>query len=248
MNEKQVELKVINSGEFSDFLKKFSSIDSSLLVEFNSTTLKAKSHTPERSVVKSSTIALDDIFSEYNIPVDYFKVGIFNVDKLKTAFKYFDGSDFTFGIKLSQMQDEWVGTAIYMKNSSLDINFSCASLSLFTQITDDIMDKITGTEGFRAKFLLQKEQLAKITSLFGIDSDYSKITFEITKGKIFVKGKNFKYEVLDAANPDNEQTLSVFKHHYSFLDNETTEVYMMADKLVLISTESNTRLIIGESE
>ena len=177
-----------------------------------------------------------------------FKVGIFNVDKLKTAFKYFEESDFVFGFNLSKMQDEWVGTTIYMKNASLDISFSCASLSLFTQISDDIMDKITSTEGFKAKFLLQKEQLAKITSLFGIDSDYSKITFEITKGKIFVKGKNFKYEILDAANPDNEQSISVFKHHYSFLDNETTEIYVMDDKLVLISTESNTRLIIGESE
>jgi|AntAceMinimDraft_7_1070363.scaffolds.fasta_scaffold01077_3 hypothetical protein len=247
MNEKQLELKISNSGEFFDFLKKFSSIDSSLLMEFNSTTITAKSHTPERSVVKSSSIALDEIFSEFTID-EPFKVGIFNIDKLKTAFKYFEGSDFTFGINLSKMQDEWVGTNIFLKNSSLDISFSCASLSLFTQITNDIMDKITDTSGFKSKFLLQREQLARITSLFGIDSDYSKITFEITKGKIYVKGKNFKYEVLDDADPDNNQSLSVFKHHYSFLDNETTEVYMMDDKLVLISTETDTRLIVGESE
>jgi len=242
--EKKLNLKVNQSDSFADFLKRFSSIDNALLLEFSKDTLKAKTHTPERSVVKSSEISLDDIFSEHNIEED-FKVGIFNIDTLQKSFKYFAGSDFTFQIKLEKNQNDWVGTQIVIFNNSLDISFACATLSLFSYISDTIMEKITSTEDYKASFLLQKQQQTKINSLFSIDADYSKLTFEIKNKKVYAKGKNFKLELLDTN--DDDTSLSVFKMHYLFLDNETCEIYIMDDKLVLKSSESETKLIIGES-
>lgn len=245
--DKKLTLKVTQTDAFSDFLKRFTSIDSSLLLEFGTSSVKAKSHTPERSVVKYCEISLDEIFSTHDI-TENFKVGLFNIDKLKQSFKYFSGSDFNFIIDLQRLDDQWVGTQITLNNSSLEVRFDCASMTLFTFIEDSVFNKISDYSNPKAKFLLQKEQQSKITSLFGIDSDYSKLTFEFANGKVFAKGKNFKYEVLDESGVDGKVSLSVFKHHYSFLDNETCEVYVLESKLVLKSSESSTLLVIGESE
>ena len=50
----QLKLKLASAAEFTTFLKRFSPISGSLLIEIEDGYLKAKTHTPERSVVKSS--------------------------------------------------------------------------------------------------------------------------------------------------------------------------------------------------
>ena len=54
-------LKVKSPSEFTNFLKRFSAIESTLLLEIDNGQLKAKTHTPERSVVKSSKIDMSNV-------------------------------------------------------------------------------------------------------------------------------------------------------------------------------------------
>jgi len=244
---KQLKLKISQSNNFANFLKKFSSIEAALLLELDSTMLKAKTHTPERSVVKYSSIPIDEIFSEHEI-TEEIKIGIHNIDKLAQAFKYFGEGEFDFIINVEKVQDQFVGTSIVMKNSSLDITFQCASLKIFTFITDDILNKIINTENSEVDFLLPKEQQSKIISLFGIDTDYSKISFTIDNTSIIAKGKNFNYEISSDVRVDNNTEISVLKHHYVYLDREDSQVYLVGDQLILLSNESDTKLIIGQAE
>lgn len=244
---KQLKLKVNQSTNFTNFLKKFSSIDGLLLIELSPTVLKAKTHTPERSVVKYSSTSVDEIFSEHEIK-DEIKIGIQNIDKLAQSFKYFGEGEFDFIINVDKVQDQYVGTEIIMKNSSLDITFKCASLKMFTFITDDILSKITATENSDVDFLLPKEQQSKIISLFGIDTDYSKISFTIDKNSIIAKGRNFNYEVSSDDSANEAAEISVFKHHYQYLDREDTQVYLVGDQLILLSNETDTKLVIGQAE
>lgn len=245
----KLNLKVDKSVKFINFLKKFSGIDNSLLIEIDKDVVKAKSYTPEKSVVKYSSIPLDEVFSEYSDINEPIKLGIMNIDKLSSSFKFFGESEFNFEITYAAVNGENAGTGIVLKNSSLEIEFQCASLKLFTYITDDILVKITNTAQSKVDFILPKETQAKLSSLFGIDSDHPKITFKKRGNYINAEGKNFKLQVLDTGvSTKDDVTISVFKHHYAFLDREDALAYIIEDKLIFVSNESDTKMIIGEAE
>lgn len=243
----KLKLKISHSGEFTNFLKKFSGVDSSLLLELENEKLKAKTHTPERSVVKFSSIDLDKIFSSYKIDKQI-KIGIQNIDKLAQSFKYFGESEFELIIEIEELNGENIGTKLTMKNSSLNISFPCASLNMFTYITDDILDKITNTDNSIVDFTLVKEQQSKIYSLFGIDTDHPKLTISVENEIIKAKGKNFKYDVIKDDNIKTTAEISILKHHFVHLDKEDTQIFVTDDKLILKSNETDTKLIIGEAE
>jgi hypothetical protein len=245
----KLNLKVEKSQKFNDFLKRFSSIDNSLLMEIEDGVIKAKSYTPEKSVVKYSSIPLDEIFSEFSDINEPIKIGILNIDKLANSFKFFGEGEFEFILEYDKVGADNAGTGITLKNNSLKIDFQCASLKLFTYITDDILQTITDTSASKVDFLLPKEQQAKISSLFGIDSDYSKLSFSKKGDKVLAEGKNFKLQIVDSGVDTKDDTeLSVFKHHYAFLDREDSIVHIADEKLVFLSNESDTKMIIGEAE
>lgn len=245
----KLNLKVEKSQKFVNFLKRFQGIDNSLLLEIDSNVVKAKSYTPEKSVVKYSAIPLDEVFSEYSDIKETVKIGILNIDKLSSSFKFFGESEFEFILDYDKVNNDNTGTGITLKNSSLEIEFQCASLKLFTYIDDSLLEKITDIATSKVDFVLPKEQQAKISSLFGIDSDNSKITF-VKKGKeVRADGKTFKLQVVDSdVDKKPDTTISVFKHHYAFLDREDAIVHLLDEKIVFLSNESDTKMIIGEAE
>ena len=245
-----LKLKINQPIKLINFLKRFSGIESTLLLEMDETSIKAKTHTPEKSVVKYSSMPLDEIFSEYSEIKDPIKIGIYNVDKFASSCKFFGESEFELIVEYNKSGDEHVGSNLILKNSSLEIEFICAQPKLFTYITDDLLTKITDTDNAFVEFELLKDEQSKLSSLFGIDSDYSKISF-VKKGKgIYAKGKTFNLLLLeeDGLKDGKDCDLSVFKHHYVFLDREDSQVYIAEEKLILLSNESDTRMIIGEAE
>lgn len=246
----KLNLKISQPSKLINFLKRFSGIETSLLVEIEKGFLKAKSHTPEKSVVKYSAIPIDEIFSEYADITNVVKFAIYNIDKFASSCKFFGESEFDFIIETDIIGNESIGTSILLKNNSLDIEFQCAALKLFTYISEDLLNKITDTGFSKIDFVLPKEQQAKLSSLFSIDSDYSKITFLKKGNQIKAKGKTFNLVLVedDILKNSKDCELSVFKHHYVFLDREDTQVYIADDKLILFSNESETKMIIGEAE
>lgn len=245
----KLNLKVDKSQKFISFLKRFSGIENSLLLEIENGLVKAKSYTPEKSVVKYSAMPLDEVFSEYSDINEPIKIGILNIDKLSSSFKFFGESEFEFILEFDKVGTDNVGTGITLKNNSLEIEFQCASLKLFTYITDDILNTITDTSSSKVDFLLPKEQQAKISSLFGIDSDYSKLTFNKKGKEVLAEGKNFKLQLIDSGvDTKADIDLSVFKHHYAYLDREDAIVHIVDEKIIFLSNESDTKMIIGEAE
>ena len=239
-------LKIDDSARLTQFLKKFSVVSDSLLLVFTPDKLKANTHTPDRSIVKGSTAELSELFSE--IPTDMpetIKIGVFLIDKLVQSFKFFGNSEFSFIIAAEEVNKEIVATNITMKSPSLKIKFATAPMSMFTYIDDAMFSKIANTDSAISQFPLNKEQQAQINSLFGIDVDYAKITFEILDKKLIAKGKNFDYK-LDDVNFDDNET-SIFKHHYVYIDREDSVVYALDDKLIVTSSESDTTIVIGQA-
>lgn len=241
-------LQLNSTEELTNFLKRFSPISSNLLLEVEDGHLKAKSHTPERSVVKSSKIEINRIFENEDAFEDSVKFGLFSVDRMMKAFSHFGNGTINFELHQESTSDGNVGTDINLKNDSLDINFQCASLRLFTLITDEMMDKIADSASSAFSFVLTKEMQAKINSLAGIDSDQKLLTIGIKKGNVTVSGKSFNLNLLTIDDKSSDLSISVYKNQFAFLDKEDTMVYLSEDRLIFHSLESDTKMIIGKAE
>jgi hypothetical protein len=247
-SKKQLSLQLTSSTELTNFLKKFSPISGSLLIEIEGGYLKAKTHTPERSVVKSSKIELSRVFdgtSDFDKPLIF---GVYSLDKLIKSFSHFDGSPVTLTIQIEDTPEGLVGTDIVLQNESLKINFQCATLRLFTHITDEMMDRIADTGASEVNFVLTKELQNRINSLTGIDSDQKLLTITVKGGQVKATGKSFDLNLLGIENKSADLTLSVYKSQFVFVDREDTMVYMNEDRLIFHSIETETKMIIGKAD
>lgn len=243
-------LKLKSASEFTNFLKRFSSIESTLLMEIEDGQLKAKTHTPERSVVKSSKIEMSNIFEmEAGDTIPTILFGVFSVDKLTDAFKHFTDTDVSFEIAYESTTDGNVGTEITLSSQSLKINFQCASLRLFTHITDEMMDRISNTNEAAINFVLTKEHQKRISSITTLDSDHKLLTLNVLGGNVKVTGRSYDLSLMAFENPFAEDlSISIYKNQFGFLDREDTMAYLSGDRIVFSSIETETRTIIGKAE
>lgn len=246
---KQLQLRLASTNEFTNFLKRFSSISGSLLIEMEGGYLKAKTHTPERSVVKSSKIELSRVFeSDTDLSdIDPIIFGVYSLDKLIKSFAHFEGSAVNFVLHLEKTTDGIVGTDIVLQNDSLKINFQCATLRLFTHITDEMMDRIGDTASAEVNFVLTKELQSRVNSLSGIDSDQKLLSFALKGGQVSATGKSFDLNLL-AVESTADLNISVYKSQFAYIDREDSMVYMNEDRLIFHSIESETRMIIGKAD
>ncbi len=246
----QLTLTVKSASEFTNFLKRFSSIESTLLLEMENGYLKAKTHTPERSVVKSSKIDMSQIFDMEGVVTTGQNIlfGIFSVDKLTEAFKHFTDSDVSFTISYENTPDGMIGTEVTLASSSLKINFQCASLRLFTHITDEMMSRISNTDTAAINFVLTKEHQKRISSISTIDSDHKLLTVNVKDGNINVTGKSYDMSLLTLDGTADDVSISIYKNQFGFLDREDAVAYLSGDRIVFSSIETETKTIIGKAE
>jgi hypothetical protein len=238
--------KITSINDLTTFLKRFSPISNSLLLEIDGEHLKAKTHTPERSVVKSSKIELSQIFSFSESIDEPILIGIYSLDKLIKAFSHFSGDDVNMAIQTETTEDGVVGTEIVLQNSQLTINFQCASLRLFTHVTDEMMNKIADVETAEVNFVLTKDIQTKIASLGSIDSDQKILSFNLKKGVLSARGKSYDYTLCNVDNKKVELEISVYKNQFNFLDREDVVTYMSEDRLICQSIETSTSIVIGK--
>jgi hypothetical protein len=241
-------LQLTSTVEFTNFLKRFSPISGMLLIEIADGYLKAKSHTPERSVVKASKIELSRIFNLETEPNEAIVFGVYSVEKLIKSFSHFEGTNVNFTLHTEKTSEGLVGTEITLNNDSLKITFQCASLRLFTHITDEMMDRIADTAASEVNFVLTKELHSRINSLSGIDSDQKLLTLTVKNGEVRASGKSYDLNLLGIDNDSADLTVSVYKSQFVFVDKEDTMVYMNEDRLIFHSIETETKMIIGKAD
>jgi hypothetical protein len=244
----QIQLQLHSSEDFTNFLKRFSGIAGSLLIEMEGGFIKAKTHTPERSVVKSSKTELSRIFDTNDDSSEDALFGVYSLDRLIKSFSHFDDDKIQFVLHTENTDNATVGTNLTLQNDSLDINYQCASLRLFTHITDEMMNKIANNETAKTNFLLTKEAQARINSLSAFDADQKLLTISVKKGQVKAIGKSFNLNITTISDKNIDLSISVYKSQFAFLDKEDSTVYMNEDRLIFHSIETDTQMIIGKAE
>lgn len=247
---KETIYRVVSPSRFTSFLKRFSSIEGSLLVEIADGDIKAKTHTPDKAVVKYSKMGINEAFDFLDGVNEPLVFGIFNIDKLAGSFKHFGNDQFDLIITHDTVDSKNIGTSLTLKSEKLKISFDCASYRLFTHISDDLfLDKIAGVNGdLQSEFKLDKTTFSSISSICTIDQDHKLLTFKAENNTIIAKGKAFDMNVLDTAETVNPAEISFYKSHFNFVDKENSDVKIATEKVVFSSEESDTVTVIGRTD
>jgi hypothetical protein len=239
--------KLHSTGNFSSYLKRFSIIEKSLLLEIADGKFTAKTHTPDKAVVKISSTALTEIFDSVE-NAERVKIGMYAVDNFIQTFKHLGESDVKFEVTSEKVGGEETATQIKIYNKSLKFNFPGASPSLFKYIDKDLASKIADTSSALYSFRVDKDTLSKISSLCSIDSENDTLKIHSTStGEIFFSGKAFELN-LPGVSVEEEASISFYKSHYGFVDKEDTEVFILDTKVIFKSLESDTVIVIGKVE
>jgi hypothetical protein len=236
-------LKLHSNGNFSSYLKRFSSIEKSLLLEINDGKFIAKTHTPDKAVVKLSSTSLTEIFDIADTPKNV-KIGLYAVDNFVQTFKHLGESEVKFEIESEKVSDEETATEIKIYSKSLKFTFPGASPSLFKYIDSNLAKKIADTSSANYSFRVDKDTLTKISSLCAIDSENDTISITSKDKTVFVAGKSFELE-LAGVTTEEDASISFYKAHYAFVDKEDSEIFVLDNKVIFKSLESETVIVIG---
>jgi len=253
--KKTIEFTAKNVKAFTGWLKRFSTIDKSLLLEIDqaTSTFIAKTYNEERSVVKMSSIKFDEAGLVAKVSVDpkRIKVGIYNISHLTKIMDQFNDVEFTLTVEYQELindtDTQYAGEKLLLKNKLLKMNVDCTSLNIFKYISDELFKTGIAAVDAVGSFELTKANIEKINTLNGLDSDERNMEFKIGDKKTIVSGKT--YELAIGANDVKEtSSLSIFKEQYASLDVENYDVDLGEDRLVFKSKESETTTVISKAE
>lgn len=248
---KTIEFTAKNVKPFSLWLKKFASIENSLLIEVDEVNkcFTAKSYNEEKSVVKFSRISFEDsglTLKKGSKNPQFIKVGIYNIPRIIKSLDHFLSGEFSFSIQYEEVLEgtnkNLAGTALLIKSPSLKIKIECTSLNIFKYISDSMFkNKIAQTDPITS-FDLPNVTIEKINSLCDLDKEYKFLEFLTRNKKVFVKGKSFELDIADngADNGDDKIILSIYKDQFDKVDIESYSIDFGEDKLVFRSKDSNT--------
>lgn len=242
---KVLEFKAKNNKSFSSWLKRFSTIDNSLLLEIDEVGKEfiAKTYNPEKSVVKFSRISFEDAGLELSSKPSLdqrIKVGIFHIPRLIKSLDHFVAEEFYLGFKYDEVIGEnagFAGISILIKNSSLKMNLNCTPLHIFKYISDNLFLTNIANIDPAVSFEFSSEKIEKINSLCNLDNEYKFIDFKAKDNKLAVRGKTFEFKLADAQKNSN---ITIYKEQFEKIDLENYNVDLSDDRIVFRSKDSRT--------
>jgi len=255
---KKIEFSAKNVKAFSAWLKKFSSIDTALLLEIDEpgSRFLAKTYNEERSVVKLSSIKFDAAgftVKPSNDPKRV-KVGIYNIARLMKIMDQFNEEEFSFTVNWDEIKDgdtvEFAGITLLLKNKNLKITVECTSLNIFKYISDELFtNRISTLEEVKAKFDLSKGAIEQTNQLCSLDSEYKFMEFK-NASNMYVSGKTFELMLEEYPHEwdGKEDSLNIFKEQFTSVDVEDYNVQMGEDRLVFTSVDEFTTTVLSMVE
>lgn|ERR1035437_8455116 len=251
-----IEFDTTNAKSFNSWLKRFSVLDNSLLIEVDlkNNAFIAKSHDEQRSSVKLSQIGFSDtgLTLKPNKDQKRVKVGIYNIPKLIKTFDHFNEEEFSFSINYDELitgeTKDYAGINLTLKNKNLKVTSDCTSLSIFKYISDDMFkNKIASVGDKITTFKLNSKTIERINSLSNLDNDNKFLEIRSKDNNVYVCGKTFELLIVEGTD-SKEYSLNIFKDQFSKLDIEDYEVTMGDDRLVFVSENNSTTCVLSMIE
>ena len=249
---KTIDFLVKNSVLFNTYLKKFASLDKSVLLELDldKSQFIIKGSNEERSIVKYGVLPLSDSGFELKTKSKLrIKIGIYNIPRLIKIIDQFS-SNYELSIKYDELvgnnQKDYVATSIILSNNSLKFSNECTSLNIFKYISDELyQDKIRKIDD-AVSFEFNKEVIEKLRTFCELDKDYKLIEFVSKNGNLYVKGKTFEYLIVPSSSPDIK--IPFYKDQFDKIDLENYKLSIGSDRMLFCSLDTATETLVSKVE
>lgn len=250
---KTIEFNVKNSKPFTNYLKKFSSIDSTVLFEadLESQRFIAKSPNEERSIVKYGAVSFGEAGFEtkakQNIRI---KIGVYNISRLIKIMEQF-GNEFLFTIKYDEVvgannAKDYAAVSLLLANDETRFNIECTSLNIFKYISDDLYENTIRKVQEEVAFDFNKDTIERVKALCELDKDFKLLEFVNKGGNLYAKGKSFEFLICPTSNV--EFRMPFYKEQFDKIDTENHRVSIGTDRSLFSSLDTNTEVIVSKVE
>ena len=254
--KKVATFKIKSPNNLITFLKRFSSIEKSLLLELVKKTdtkgdlMVAKSHTPDRSTIKYSKLPLELVL-DGEVPAEILKIALLDINKVVNVFKHFnEGDEIFLDIAYDSINEETIAISLKFYTNTLKITLTCADPIQFTYISSESLRRILKSvqDEKTLEFPFQKESFSKTNSLCEIDSKDELLKIKVSaEGEVLFKSKSFEYHIQDVP-AGIEADMSFYNSQFAFIDQEASIFHLSKNKLMVITADQNTIIILGRIE
>ena len=248
-----MKIRITSIPNLITFLKRLKSVEKNVIHEVTSDKISSKVHTPDKAVMKYSSLNFDEVFEgdiEWN-GKDKIKIGLIDVGRVIDAFKHFRPEEDVF-LELTVQEDggEYITSEMRLISKSLKIKLKCADLGLLSYVSDEILQVVHSKDDYVGKFKIYQSDFNTVLSLCGMESNSEEIlNFDLTKEDVYGHGDSFRYKLSLALNEISIQgekmTSSIYKNHLGYMEQETCQVYLHDNRIVLDSETSSTSIAIG---
>jgi len=252
-----MKLRITSTPNLITFLKRLKSVDRSVILELTEDKLFSKVHTPDKSVMKYASVSLSDVLegdvSWNKYKGERVKVGIIDVTRLIDSFKHFrPEEDVYLELAVDNVDDQSISTEIKLISASLNIKLRCADLSLLSYVEDSILSMVHSKNDALANFKVYQSDFTTVLSLCGLETNSEEIlVFEVNTKNAHAKGDSFRYKLnlgpseISIQEGEDSSISNIYKNQLSYMEPETCQVIVHANRLVLISDQSSTSIAIG---
>lgn len=248
----KLQLNLINPKGLIEFIGKFKSIDSNLLLAIDTEKIEVRSYTPTAVAVKIGEINFENVFAlpeGEEIPPK-FKIGIYNVAKFIKIFSYVDEDNILLNITYSQEKNgDNYGIKIDVKTATLQKVIPGAKQSMFKSMTDDQVERAFDIEEAFYSIEFGKPILDKIRNLLSVESSHY-FTIISKKDAIYFTGSEFKLKYsgeLDILKEEDFE-LPLASDVFKYADNENYTLYAKETGALLMSKDSNIKIGLAAIE
>lgn len=248
-----MKIRITSIPNLITFLKRLKSVEKNVILEVTQDKISSKVHTPDKAVMKYSSLNFDEVFEgdiEWN-GKDKIKIGLIDVGRVIDAFKHFRPEEDVF-LELTVQEDggEYITSEMRLISKSLKIKLKCADLGLLSYVSDEILQVVHSKDDYVGKFKIYQSDFNTVLSLCGMESNSEEIlNFDLTKEDVYGHGDSFRYKLSLALNEISIQgekmTSSIYKNHLGYMEQETCQVYLHDNRIVLDSETSSTSIAIG---
>jgi len=248
-----MKIRITSIPNLITFLKRLKSVEKNVILEVTQNKISSKVHTPDKAVMKYSSLNFNEVF-EGDIEwkgKEKIKIGLIDVGRVIDAFKHFRPEEDVF-LELTVQEDggEYITSEMRLISKSLKIKLKCADLGLLSYVSDEILQVVHSKDDYVAKFKIYQSDFNTVLSLCGMESNSEEIlNFDLTKEDVHSHGDSFRYKLslaLDEISIQGEKmTSSIYKNHLGYMEQETCQVYLHDNRIVMDSETSSTSIAIG---
>jgi len=244
----KIKVSKVSVPQLSGFVKKMLLMDTSVYLNVNSEKVWSDVYLPTKDVVKSFSLPCGEIFEFDKKLEGTIKFSFFSGAKLLSCLNYFDPHNLSAEISVFKDEDSdedvYFAEKLILKDNQLKIEIYCQDISYgFTSMTPAQVERAYDLSTNKFSFQLSSENLSKIGSFATLDKS-ELFSIYSDKSGVHLKTETLDFIIDDHYNKDEDE-FQLFKSFLSRVDKETYDVDVCSNKIILTSTQSETKIAIN---